>query len=391
MRKTFIKFILPILIITLAALVAVAMVKKRTAPMRISPLSQGPMVETMTITLVDLPVTVRATGTVAASQQVEIIPQVSGVVEMIAANLVQGAFFKKGELLLKIEETDYLLALEQARADLSKAELDLALIEGKAVIARREWQMLRRQEGEPLPLVVYEPQLASAKATVASASAKVKLAEVNLARTKIKAPFNCFIRKKIVDVGQYLRSGTMILDIAGTDGVEVVVPLPQADLAWLDVPRQNKEGKGAPATITMDVGGENFAWQGFLSRALGEVDAKTRMVDVVIIIEDPYLLKKEAGYGQELALGSFVQVEVQGRMLTKVARIPRKALHGEDQVWLVNDHKELVLRQVEVTRKEKDTVLIGNGLVEGERLVLTAVSGAANGLVVRQHNGESKP
>jgi RND family efflux transporter MFP subunit len=371
MRKTFIKFILPILIITLAALVAVAMVKKRTAPMRISPLSQGPMVETMTITLVDLPVTVRATGTVAASQQVEIIPQVSGVVEMIAVNLVQGAFFKKGELLLKIEETDYLLALEQARADLFKAELDLALIKGKAVIARRE--------------------LASAKATVASASAKVKLAEVNLARTKIKAPFNCFIRKKIVDVGQYLRSGTMILDIAGTDGVEVVVPLPQADLAWLAVPRQNKEGKGAPATITMDVGGENFAWQGFLSRALGEVDAKTRMVDVVIIIEDPYLLKKEAGYGQELALGSFVQVEVQGRMLTKVARIPRKALHGEDQVWLVNDHKELVLRQVEVTRKEKDTVLIGNGLVEGERLVLTAVSGAANGLVVRQHNGESKP
>ncbi len=391
MRKTIIKFILPILIIVLAGAIAVALVKSRKAPKRISPISQGPMVETMTVSLVDLPVTIRATGTVVARQQVEIIPQVAGVVERIAANLVQGAFFDKGDLLLEIEETDYVLGLEQARADLAKAGLDLALIQGKAVIARREWQMLRHQEGEPLPLVVYEPQLASAKAEVASASAKVKLAEVNLGRTKIRAPFNCFIRAKHVDVGQYLRSGTMVLDIVGTDGAEIVVPLPLADLPWLIIPRQNNGKHGSPAIITMAVGGANYRWQGFLDRSLGEVDSKTRMVHVVINIDDPYLLDRESSHGRELAMGSFVQVEVQGRTLPQVARIPRKALQGKDQVWLVTDQNELALRRIEVSRKEKETVLVGKGLAGGERLVLTAVRGAANGLVVRVRGEGGKP
>lgn len=391
MRKTFIKFILPILIVVIAVAIAGSLIKNRKAPKRISPVSQGPIVETMTIRLVDLPVTVRATGIVTARQQVEIIPQVSGVVEWITPNLVQGAFFKKGELLLEIEETDYVLGLEQARADLSKAELDLALIEGQAVIARREWQMLRHQEEEPLPLVVYEPQLASAKATVASAQAKVKLAGVNLERTKIRAPFNCFIRAKHVDIGQYLRPGIIILDVAGTDGAEIVVPLPLADLPWLTIPRQNNGDEGSPATIIMAVDGKNHTWPGFISRSLGEVDSKTRMVDVVIFIDDPYRLKKESNYSRELAIGSFVQVEVQGLVLPQVARIPRKSLQGEDQVWLVTDQNKLTLRQVEVIRKEKATVLVGKGLADDERLVLTVVSGAADGLVVRVQGEGDRP
>ncbi len=391
MKRTIVKIVIPVLILALAVLVAMVMIKSRKSPKRISPVSQGPMVETMAINLVDLPVTVKATGTVTARRQVEIIPQVSGVVTKVSPSLVLGAFFKKGDLLLEIEKTDYVLALEQARADLSKAELDLAVIESTAEIARREWQMLRKNETKPQPLVVYEPQLASAKATVASARAKVKLAEVNLGRTKIKAPFNCFIRTKNVDYGQYLRSGTMILDVAGTDAAEIVVPLPLADLAWLDVPRQDNENQGSPATISMTVGSETYTWQGFLSRAVGEVNAKTRMVNVVIVIDDPYRLKKETTHSRELPMGSFVQVEVQGRVLPQVARIPRRSLQGENQVWLVDDENKLVLREVEVARKEKDTVLVKSGLAEEETLVLTPVSGAANGLVVRLRGGGKKP
>lgn len=391
MRKKIITFILPILVIVVAVIVARGMIKNRKVPKRITPVSQGPMVDTMTIKLVDLPVTVRTTGIVAACKQIEIIPQVSGLVEKISPHLVQGAFFSKGELLFEIEETDYVLALEQARADMSKAELDLALIEGKAVIARREWQMLRHQENEPLPLVVYEPQLASAKATVASAKAKVKLAEVNLGRTKIRAPFNCFIRKKNVDVGQNLRAGTMTLDVVGTDSAEIVAPLPLADLPWLAIPRLNRTKQGSKALISMVVGSQTYTWQGFVGRALGEVDAKTRMIDVVIVIDDPYLLKDESGLSRELALGSFVNVEIQGRTLPQVARVPRKVLQLDSRVWLVNEQNQLVLRQVEVARKEKESVLIGKGLAEGERLVLTTVNGAANGLVVRLRAGGEKP
>lgn len=391
MRKKIIRYILPVLVIALAVTVALVMIKSRKAPKRITPESLGPMVETMLVRLEDRPVTVTGTGTVMARRQVEIIPQVNGMVTEMAPRLVQGAFFEQGDFLVKIEETDYVQDLEQARADLAKAELDLALVEGQAAIARREWRMLRDQEeGEPPPLVVYEPQLASAKATVASARAKVRLAEINLERTRITAPFNCFVRTKEVDLGQYLRSGTMILEVVGTDRVEVVVPLTQDDLAWLDIPRR-QNGQGSEALVTMQVGDEELRWHGFVSRVMGEVDARTRMVNVAIIIDDPYGLQRRNGPEQELAVGSFVHVRVDGRHVKQAARIPRSALKMGDQVWLVTRDNTLTLRSVEVIRKEKDMVLITGGLTQGERLMLTSVNGAAEGMVVRLRQGDDTP
>ena len=391
MRKKIIRYILPVLATALAVTVALVMIKSRKAPKRITPESLGPMVETMLVRLGDRPVTVTGTGTVVARRQVEIIPQVNGVVTKMAPRLVPGAFFDQGDFLVKIEETDYSQALEQARADLAKAELDLALVEGQAAIARREWRMLRdEKEEEPVPLVVYEPQLASAKATVASARAKVRLAEVNLERTRITAPFNCFVRTKEVDLGQYLRSGTMILEVVGTDRVEVVVPFAQDDLAWLHVPRR-QNGQGSEALVTMQVGDEELRWQGFVSRVMGEVDNRTRMVNVVIVIDDPYGLQRRNGPGQELAVGSFVHVQVAGRHVKQAARIPRSALKMDDQVWLVTSDNTLALRPVEVKRKEKDMVLITGGLAEGERLMLTSVNGAAEGMVVRLRQGDDTP
>lgn len=141
----------------------------------------------------------------------------------------------------------------------------------------------------------------------------------------------------------------------------------------------------------MQVGDEELRWQGFVSRVMGEVDNRTRMVNVVIVIDDPYGLQRRNGPGQELAVGSFVHVQVAGRHVKQAARIPRSALKMDDQVWLVTSDNTLALRPVEVKRKEKDMVLITGGLAEGERLVLTSVNGAAEGMVVRLRQGDDTP
>jgi multidrug resistance efflux pump len=103
---------------------------------------------------------------------------------------VAGGFFRQGERLFSIEDTDYRLALERAEATRAKAEYELATIESQAEVARVEWERLYEDSGEePNPLVLYEPQLKNARAALASAGSSVRQAEIDLERTRVRASF----------------------------------------------------------------------------------------------------------------------------------------------------------------------------------------------------------
>jgi hypothetical protein len=113
---------------------------------------------------------------------------------------------------------------------------------------------------------------------------------------------------------------------------------------------------------------------------------------VVVAVEDPYGLRTEAADGRpELSLGLFVEVELYGATLPAVFPVPRGALRGGDEVWLVDDDARLQIRPVEVARRERETVLVAAGLQRGERLVLTPLSGAAAGMELRPVEVMSAP
>jgi multidrug resistance efflux pump len=75
---------------------------------------------------------------------------VSGQVVEISPSLVVGGFFRQGDLLFRVEQADYRLAVDRARAALAKAEFDLATVEGQARVARQEWGRLDFAEGKLL-------------------------------------------------------------------------------------------------------------------------------------------------------------------------------------------------------------------------------------------------
>jgi len=84
-----------------------------------------------------------------------------------------------------------------------------------------------------------------------------------------------------------------------------------------------------------------------------------------------------------LAPGTFVQVSVPGANLAKVAIVPRQAVHDDDTVWLADAEDRLRIRKVDILRREREVVLISSGLEAGERIVLTNLSGAADGMLLR--------
>lgn len=379
----FFRVILPFLIIILGIGVMAALVKSRSAPKKEAKTELGVLVRVFNAEKTSRRVVVTGTGTVKAARELTVIPQVSGRVTSIAPGLVSGGFFKKGEVLFEIEKTDYELALERARAAKARAEYDLAMIESKARVARAEWERLNRgSDKEPNPLVVYEPQMKDAKAALRSAEAAMEQAKVDLERTRITAPFNCRVRSEEVELGQYVRSGTGVAVLAGTDKAEITVPLPLDELHWLHIPRDGA-GKASTATVRMKVNGSKYGWKGRVVRSVGEVDQTDRMMHVVASVSDPYGLSGAESGRPALPLGTFVEVEFLGKKLDGVFIIPRTALRDGSTVWTVGTEGKLRIKEVRPVRIEREDVIVGEGLTEGDRIILTNLTGAAEGLKLR--------
>ncbi|KIH76100.1 RND family efflux transporter, MFP subunit [Geoalkalibacter ferrihydriticus] len=392
-RKTLLlKVVLPFIILACGAAGMALLVMSRQPPAREISEIPGVLVEFMPVARADHQVRILATGTVQPRHEVVITPQVSGQVVEIDTQLVPGGLVAEGQRLLAVEDVDYRLGVERAQAALVRAELDLQMVEGQARVARAEWLRLDLPgEEEPSPLVLFEPQLASARAGVASARAQLEQARLDLERTRLSAPFNALIRSAPVERGQYVRAGNPVATLIGTDRAEIIVPLPLDELARIQVPRAGGRQAGAPVEIRLSLGERHFTWQGRVIRSLGEVDARGRMARVVVAVDDPYNLKGSwPDSHPALEMGLFVQVDLQGETLEQVVSIPRSALREGDQVWLLTADERLHIRPVEVLRREQQTLIIGAGLEGGERLVLTHLMGAAEGMKLRPRDAREE-
>ncbi|MEZ4483892.1 MAG: efflux RND transporter periplasmic adaptor subunit [Syntrophotaleaceae bacterium] len=389
-RTTVLKIVLPFLVLLVGGALMAVLISSRQAPVKDVKEFAGAVVETVTVQRREHTVTVAATGTVQARQQTEIVAQVSGRVSFLADDFIAGGMFKKGDILFRLEDIDYRLAVQRAEADLAAAELELARVKGQARVARDEWQRLQVGKGEPNPLVLYEPQMKNAEGRVTAAKAALSQAGIDLQRTEVRAPFNCLVLSEGIDLGQYVRGGAAVGTLLGTNTAEIVVPLPLDALPWLNIPRGS--GRGATATVRFNAGAVTYDWPGTLVRTLGEVDPLGRMARVVVSVDDPYLLRQAATDERPpLAVGSFVDLELQGKRLPAVTVLPRRALRDDDTVWVVDADSLLRIRPVQVLRREQESILVGDGLQDGEQVIVTALAGAADGLKVRVRKEDVGP
>jgi RND family efflux transporter MFP subunit len=384
LKQKLFKIGLPIIIVLLGVAVFAILKSLKQEPQQEMRQDLGMLVEVFPVENQDWQVTVIGTGTVQAAQEISIIPQTSGEVIYVSPSMEEGGFFNKDEVLFKIDSTDYQLGLEQAKATEAKAELNLATIESWSRVARAEWERIKQvDEDEPNPLVVYEPQLKNARAELASAKASVKQAELHLERTEIRAPFNCRVRSENVDIGQYVRAGSSIAFVAGTDTAEVVVPLPLDELKWIDVPQKGSQTKGSITTIHSEINGKDYERQGRIVRSTGEVDTMSRMTKIVIEVDDPYGLLHGGNARKALIPGSFVDVSIKGGRLADVFLVPRTAIRDNDTVWIMDKDNLLRIKDAQIVRYEREHVLVTDSLEDGARIVLTNIPGAADGMKLR--------
>ncbi|HAN28317.1 MAG TPA: efflux RND transporter periplasmic adaptor subunit, partial [Haliea salexigens] len=187
---------------------------------------------TATVRAEETRLTVHTQGEVRAATELDLVAQVGGRIVAVAQEFTEGGRIAAGETLLEIEDTDYRLALSEARAVVAEADVRVQQALADADVAR---QQLRNEPGAS-PLARKQPQLAEAHALLEAASARLEQAELNLERTRVHLPFDGRLLSTQVNVGQYVTPGSPLGRAFATSRVEVRLPLSDDQLAALDLP-----------------------------------------------------------------------------------------------------------------------------------------------------------
>ena len=382
MSSKALKLIIPIIVVIAGFAAAALLTSARKAPPRVDRPPLGPLVEVMPTSIGNVPVVVTGHGEVVPRVQVEIVPQVAGQVVRVHPSLVAGGFFSAGEILVVIDPRDYDLAVERAQATVARAKVSLEREEAEAEVARAEWDELHPGE-EPTGLVVREPQIRQAEAEYAAANADLEGAKLSLERTRVSLPFDGVVVSENVDVGQFVGNGSRLATVYGTAMVDVRVPLDSREMAWFDLP-SGRGTQGSAAEISTSFGGARSVWEGQVTPMEAQVDQVSRMVHVVNEFPNPYLVSDNR---PALLPGSFVDVNITGRVLENVVSIPRHAIREDGRVWVFADG-ELRIREVVVLRSDRQQTLISSGLEEGEFVVVSSLDAVTDGMVVRRADAE---
>ncbi len=377
------KVLLPLVVLAGAVGAAYVMYINRPPVETRTPVIEPPSVRVQRVEMSSVDLTVSSQGTVQPRTSSQLVPEISGSVIEVSPSFAVGGFFEEGDVLLKIDPYDYQQAVISGRSQLAQAKLRLAQEEAEAEVARREWEEIGR--GNATALTLRQPQVEDARAAVAAAEAALERAERDLERSEVKAPYAGRVQSKDVDVGQFVNKGNTVGRIYAVDSAEIRLPLPDEELAYVDVPmsyRGNQQQTGPRVTLVTDFAGRRHTWQGRIVRTESEIDPVSRMVHVVAEVADPYGASDDPSR-PPLAAGMFVEAEITGRRADNVVELPWAALRGRNQVLVVEDGGRLRFRDVEVLRSTTDSVLISSGLAEGEVVCISALDTVTDGMAVR--------
>jgi multidrug efflux system membrane fusion protein len=385
-------------------------------------------VEVATVQPEDVPVVISGFGQVRAVDQVALAPEVAGRVIELHPRLKVGEVIAAGEVLFRIDPADYEANL--ARAEGSAAQLrstleglrkqqaldremlttldrtfqlsdaeynrlkglyesdDVGTLSGveRAEMARNQAKTTRDQLSNALDL--YPSRIQEVEGGLKAAEAQVAIAKNNLERTIVKAPFVARVTMETLEVGQVVAPGAPVVHLANDSALEISVPLDSRDARnWLQFSGRDSGLETAwfsgaepvQCTIRWTEDPRAHVWEGTLAR-VEEFDPDTRTLTVAVRVDKEQALSRDDAR-LPLVAGMFCSVEIPGKQMQQVYRVPRWAVSFEGDIFIAKGDR-LQSRRVEVLRQQGEDAFIAAGLNPGEQVITTRlVNPAPNSLL----------
>ena len=326
------------------------------------------IVEAQLVKLSDINSRITGYGRVISAQPVILISEVNGILTAGSVPFRPAQEFKKGDILIKVDDRQIILDINSAKSDLLNA-LSTVLPEIKVDFPDDYviWQKYFNSIGYDNKLAIMPDtknqkiKLFLSRFNVYKLYYQIRNLEIQLEKHFFIAPFNGSIIATELHAGSTARVGTRLGEIINLDDLEIEVPLPVQDIEWI-----NQE-----APVVFSSAEMSGTWYGKVKRIGKSIDTRTQTVQVFISISN----SKRSG----LFDGVFLEAEIPGKTISMAISVPRKLIYDDEFVYLVNNSK-LEYRKINIARRELNSVIINGGLAMNDTLITDVMQGVANGM-----------
>ncbi|HHG3231612.1 TPA: multidrug efflux RND transporter periplasmic adaptor subunit VmeY [Vibrio parahaemolyticus] len=337
---------------------------------------QAPLVVTQDVTVIDYQPSKSYIGRIEAVEDTNITAQISGYLQ--ARHFEEGQMVEKGQLLYSIEPSSFeaqvasaKAALAQAKASLKKAELDHQ--RGKNLLPRGS---ISQSEFDALTAT-----LLGARAELEAANAQLKLAEVNLSYTQIRAPFSGRISDTKVSTGDLVSPSSGVLTtLVSLDPVHTSFSVSERERLAMGMDRIKGDGSAESNGVEVQLELENgrfFEHLGQLDFLGNRIDTKTGTIAMRALVPNPE---------HKLLPGQHIKVNLRDKNTRDVIVVPRRAVQTDlegDFVMVTTEGSVAERRNVELGPQVEQGIIIREGLEKGEAVITQGLQRVRNGVEVR--------
>jgi len=414
LRKTT-KLTLFILIVTIAA-AGVACNRSKGAENKNAAGPPAPVIEVTTTAAIlrQLPRYFEASGSFAANEQTDVAPETSGKVSAVGVDM--GSYVRRGQMIVKLDDADFRIKIQQAQAQLDQAKatlrqneakiglrpgqrfnpenvpevqaataaLDLAeknlrryekLVES-GDISRATYDQQRSQRDqlrEQREAIIHQAQqnyagVANAQGVVDAAQTTLALAKRSLNYTVITAPIGGYVSERNADIGEYISPQQKVATIVNLNPLRVRIDIPEQAMSRVHV------GESVSVAVAAYT---DRSFAGHIARISPNVSATSRTLTVEAEVQNPDAVLKP---------GQFATVRILLPQSEPAVMVPQRALRtisGATYVFIIkNGHAEQ--RLVQSGQAESDLVEIKSGVAADELVATSNVDQLSDGVVVRQ-------
>lgn len=423
-----------VLLIGFVAMNGLANMKRKPSELKISEPSL--QVAAWSAEAESVPVSIKGFGEVKTLNVVSIAPEISGTVIDIHPRLEAGEVISRGDVIFKIDPRDYQASLQEASATVTQLENSILSLQKQYEIDQERLKSLQRnkelarqqydrvqtlfQEDKvgtqsgvdqaeqsyisvsdqatqmSRTVALYPIQIRASEGSLESARARLTTAKANLERCVIRAPFDGRVKSVSLEKGQYVSPGREVVTLADDAILEIEVSLDSREAEkWLRFDTGTVNDTSAwfdgltkvECKVRWTEATSDAYWKGTLNRVVG-FDANTRTLTVAIRIkaEDA---AAQTGASLPLVEGMFCSVDIPGKTMANVYKLPRWAVSYENTVYLSVDGR-LKTVPVEVAKLDGDSAFVSGGINSGDLVVTTRlVNPLENSLLIIQQDQES--
>ena len=312
-----------------------------------------------------VPLELTYTARTVGSREVEVRARVKGI--LLKRRFEEGSRVRQGQPMFLIDP-------EPVRARVASARAEVA-------VAKARLDEARRQKDRVLPLFAQNAVSQSrrdetvsafevAQANVVAAQSSLRMAELDLEYTDVRAPIDGLTGREVLSEGSLVstdQDSSLLTKIVQADPLYIEFAVPEAEAALIRSTLAPASKAAAPNVKLLLENGSEYADSAKVTFVDNAVDVNSGTVRVRAVLRNP-----EA----QLIPGQFIRARVEGVTLTNVVAIPRKAVMSSAQgpfVWIIGAEEKVEMRPVQIGRSMGNNIVVTNGLAAGDRFVVEGV------------------